>query len=137
MRESPEVFARKLASYDVISFDVFDTLLLRFFSDPADVFYLIGMELDYPDFRRIRTEAERLRGERKREHPELRRSLWRKSGREVERLSVFPDRPESVWELEWESKCCYANPYLLRVVLELQNTANRSLRCPTCMQADV
>ena len=57
-RESPEAFAARLARYDVISFDVFDTLIFRWFSRPDDVFYLAGLELKYPDFKKIRTEAE-------------------------------------------------------------------------------
>lgn len=57
-RESPEAFAAKLMAFDVISMDVFDTLLFRPFSEPADLFYLVGMELCYPDFRQIRIDAE-------------------------------------------------------------------------------
>ena len=120
LRESPEVFARKLASYDVISFDVFDTLLLRFFSDPADVFYLIGMELDYPDFRRIRTEAEAAARRKKKRTSGTAEVTLEEIWAEVERLSGIPRQTGIRLELEWESKCCYANPYLLRVVLELQ-----------------
>ena len=42
-RESPEAIAAKLAAYDVVSFDVFDTLLFRPFSHPTDVFLVVGM----------------------------------------------------------------------------------------------
>ena len=34
LREAPEEFARRLLQYDIISFDVFDTLLFRPFSNP-------------------------------------------------------------------------------------------------------
>ena len=57
-RESPEMLARRLEQYDVVSFDVFDTLILRPFSEPADLFYILGEELGYMDFRRIRIEME-------------------------------------------------------------------------------
>ena len=37
--DPPEAFADRLTAYDVISFDVFDTLLFRPFAQPADVFF--------------------------------------------------------------------------------------------------
>ena len=39
---SGEQLVKELSGYDVISFDVFDTLLLRPFSGPEDLLYLIG-----------------------------------------------------------------------------------------------
>lgn len=52
-RETPSELAEKLAEYDVISFDVFDTLILRPFSEPADLFFLMGAKLAYPDLSRF------------------------------------------------------------------------------------
>ena len=57
-KRRPEEFVEALAKYDVISFDVFDTLVLRPFSDPTDLFYVLGNELNYMDFQRIRIEME-------------------------------------------------------------------------------
>ena len=51
-------FAKGLMSYDVISFDVFDTLLFRPFSSPSDLFMLVGERLDIMDFTQIRLQAE-------------------------------------------------------------------------------
>ncbi|MFQ9799553.1 MAG: hypothetical protein ACLR23_12200 [Clostridia bacterium] len=51
-------------AYDIISFDVFDTLLFRPFSNPTHVFYLAGIRLQYPDFTRIRIESEQQAGTR-------------------------------------------------------------------------
>ena len=45
--------------YDVISFDIFDTLLLRPFANPTDLFYIIGKRLDMPEFHKLRIEAEK------------------------------------------------------------------------------
>jgi len=42
---SEEYFIDKLLLYDVISFDVFDTLIFRPFSDPKDLFYIVGDRL--------------------------------------------------------------------------------------------
>ena len=47
---SPQVLAKKLSAYDVISFDVFDTLIFRPFEKPTDAFYFVGDLLEYPDF---------------------------------------------------------------------------------------
>ena len=33
----------RLERYDIISFDIFDTLLLRPFSDPTELFYLLDI----------------------------------------------------------------------------------------------
>ena len=57
-RETPEELAERLAKYDVISFDVFDTLIFRPVSQPFDLFFFVGEELKYLDFCRIRMEME-------------------------------------------------------------------------------
>ena len=51
--------ADKLCRSDVVSFDLFDTLIFRPFSVPSDIFYCVGESLNYPDFKTIRTEAEK------------------------------------------------------------------------------
>ena len=50
----PKDLAKMLSDYDVISFDVFDTLLFRPFSEPADVFYFLGEIFPVSDVKRIR-----------------------------------------------------------------------------------
>ena len=40
-RQSPEAFANDLSQFDVVSFDVFDTLIFRPFAIPTDLFYLM------------------------------------------------------------------------------------------------
>lgn len=54
----------ELARYDVISFDVFDTLLLRTFRQPTDVFAWMEKRMGIPGFARMRTEAEQLARQR-------------------------------------------------------------------------
>lgn len=48
-----------LMKYDVISFDIFDTLITRTLYNPVDVFGLMEKELGIVDFSRMRVEAER------------------------------------------------------------------------------
>ena len=58
-RPSYTAMAKKLLLCDVVSFDVFDTLLLRPFDDPKAVFYLVGEQLHCPSFFRYRILAEK------------------------------------------------------------------------------
>ncbi len=56
--------AAQLCRADVVSFDMFDTLVLRPFAQPTDLFYLVGEQLGVPDFRSIRIRAEQTARER-------------------------------------------------------------------------
>ena len=63
--ESFQAFGRSQRSwhggfwhYDVISFDVFDTLIFRPFSCPSDLFFFVGIRLGYRNFAQLRREAE-------------------------------------------------------------------------------
>lgn len=58
-RVSADELADELCKKNIVSFDIFDTLIFRPFAVPTDLFYLIGEKLDYPDFRTIRIEAEK------------------------------------------------------------------------------
>lgn len=57
-KSSVEDCVTKLSAYDVISFDIFDTLIFRPFDEPTELFDVLGQELGIPDFRRLRTNAE-------------------------------------------------------------------------------
>ncbi len=120
LREEPEAFARRLGEGDLISFDVFDTLLLRPFDLPQDLFYLVGERLGYLDFRRLRMEMEE----------RARQLAWKERGnREItleeiyrlaERETGIPAREAMEIELELELSCCRPNPYLLETVCHLE-----------------
>ena len=56
--EPPAVLVQRLARFQAVSFDVFDTLLLRQVERPQEAFALVGAKLGYPDFQRLRVEAE-------------------------------------------------------------------------------
>ncbi|MCR5196823.1 MAG: hypothetical protein K6D38_10910 [Pseudobutyrivibrio sp.] len=64
-----ELLTMKLGTYDVISFDIFDTLITRSIAEPDDVFKLIEKEIyesygKTVDFLGIRKEAERVATEK-------------------------------------------------------------------------
>ena len=108
-------FAKGLMAYDVISFDVFDTLLFRPFSSPSDLFMLVGERLDIMDFTQIRLKAE--------EEARQKNRLLR-GNREVTLLEIYQlvaqesgIDPQKGADLEFSLECelCWANPYMLEV----------------------
>ena len=114
-RKSPLVFVRDLLNYDVVSFDIFDTLILRPFNDPKDLFVLVGKKLGRKEFMRIRVNAEKEARER---------VFLLKGNKEVtieEIYEVIEEQtglPKDVGieaELETELQYCFANPYMLRI----------------------
>lgn len=57
--KTSDTLVNELCQSDVISFDMFDTLILRPVDTPADLFYFVGERLNIPNFRDIRKKAER------------------------------------------------------------------------------
>ena len=107
--------AKGMMPYEVISFDVFDTLIFRPFEHPYDLFVLEGEELDIMDFCEIRRSAE----EEARQNSRLKRG-----NREVileEIYDLVADEtgidPKEGAALEFSMECClcYGNPYMLEV----------------------
>lgn len=124
-RDEPEVFAEELAMYDVISFDVFDTLILRPFSSPTDLFYLLGDQLNYMDFQRIRIEMEwkaREKKYKKEKHYEIKlEDIY-----DILAEETGLDKEASMnAEVELEYQFCFANPYMLKVVKALEELGKR------------
>lgn len=118
-------WADRLATYDVISFDIFDTLILRGFSQPQDLFFAVGDALGVLDFARIRAEMEQ----------KARQAFFRNSG-------SYEIGLEHIWEMmakevgldagygmelekEAELKFCYANPFMKAVYQELLKAGKR------------
>ena len=124
-KKKPTEFANELLKYDVISFDVFDTLIFRPYSDPTDVFYLVGEKMNYMDFRKIRIEMER----------KIREEKYKRMGsNEVTLYEIHDllssetgiDRTEGMQtELDIEYEICFANPYMKEVVEYLRKKGKR------------
>ena len=57
-RKLPHYACKTLAKYDIISFDIFDTLVFRPFAKPADLFIILGEQLGVQNFKDIRVKAE-------------------------------------------------------------------------------
>ena len=114
-----------LSQYDVISFDIFDTLLFRPFSEPADLFYFLGERLGLPDIRRIRMEQERLarqQGYEKRGHYEVTLAeIWEA----MEQSTGIPASRGMAQEEALELEFCYANPFMKEVFQALRQKGRR------------
>ncbi len=118
--KAPVDLAAQLSKYDVISFDIFDTLIYRPFSSPTDLFYLIGIELECMDFARIRCESEyearqiKLANEK---HTEVTLDdIWNV----VESKTGIKAELGKKTEIKYEKKFCYANEYMLEVYKHLK-----------------
>lgn len=128
-RIKPHQLAMQLLNYEVISFDIFDTLLLRPFKKPSDLFHIIGKRLNFEGFAfsfyRVRTEIEK----------ELRDEKYRRIGsreitiydiyHEIERRTNIAYEEGLNEEIQAEMDYCFANPYMLQVFKILKNQGKR------------
>lgn len=122
---SADDFVEKLKQYDVISFDIFDTLIFRPFSEPTDLFYILGMEVGNLNFHDLRIAKEW----------ECRQAAYRKNGSYEVTLSDIWKRMEEdigipasegiALEEKLELSLCYANPFMKEVFLQLEKLGKR------------
>ena len=117
----------RLSQYDIISFDIFDTLILRPFAAPTDLFHFLGLELGRLDIKRIRSEQEAaarkecfaIHG-----HYEVTlQDIWKKMERET---GISAERGMQL-EQDLERKFCYANSFMLEVFRRLQKEGKRMI----------
>lgn len=113
-------FEEMLTRRDVISFDVFDTLLFRKVDKPTDVFSLIEKEAGKPGFARDRVASERQAREKK--------SAEKGTGEvtidDIYRMPAMEayGTPETLIERELsaERRVCYANPVMPGILERLR-----------------
>ncbi|CAH2715317.1 hypothetical protein BACCIP111895_02501 [Neobacillus rhizosphaerae] len=119
-------FARNMLEYDVISFDVFDTLLLRPFAQPHHLFMIVGEKLDCVNFMSIRMKAEK----EARNQAEV-----KKGNKEVTIFDIYElielktgiDKHYGAQlEFQTELEFCFANPYM-KDVFEILKAQNKKL----------
>lgn len=92
---------------DVISFDIFDTLLIRSCKNPTDVFYSIG-ETHNSDFPSYRIESEK-------------RAREKVSSKEVTLDEIYSEMPDYLQqlksvELDYESQTLHLNPRIVPIL---------------------
>ncbi len=116
----PEKLANKLSQYDLISFDVFDTLIKRPFEGPTDLFEVVEKETGIHNFKNFRIKAEIDA-----------RSHSSKPGQEVDIYDIYSVLEENYGisaregirrEIEAEKRFCFANPEMFNVYRSLIKT---------------
>lgn len=129
LKENPKLmvseYIRKLKDYDVISFDIFDTLIFRPLALPTDIFYLIGEGFDNIDFKNTRAWAEwdaRVKCNQKYGHMEVTlEDIWHNLSEDT----GLPMEEGMEKEKSIESSLCYANPFMKEVWKELRKLGKR------------
>lgn len=118
---SVDEYIDRLKNYDIISFDIFDTLIFRPFALPTDLFFLLGETFDHMDFKNIRIQAEwdaRVKCKAQNGHMEVGlKSIWEN----LEKETGISAREGMEREQETELRLCYANPFMLEVWNRLQS----------------
>lgn len=119
LQQNPELtvenYVEKLSRYDVISFDVFDTLIFRPFALPEDLFYLTGCELGILDFKNLRAWAEWDAREKYNVREGNREISLSDIWDNLEAEAGISSRQGQETEKSMEQKLCYANPFMLGV----------------------
>ncbi|MGN0564294.1 MAG: HAD family hydrolase [Candidatus Heritagella sp.] len=114
-RPSYPFLAKKILMNDVISFDVFDTLLLRPFDDPKTLFYLVGEKLRCPSFFRYRVLAETEAREAKRQQTGSGEVTLIEIYQRLNRYVIVDPAFGASVEMEIELELCMPHPYLKQV----------------------
>ena len=109
-REDIDELIAKIKDYDVISFDVFDTLLFRNVEHPEDVFRIVGAEHSISGFREIRKEMETIL----REHGNPYYSIY-DIYNEYDKINRINISEYIEKEFEIESSIVCANPYIKKL----------------------
>lgn len=122
---SVEEYVSKLKEYDVISFDIFDTLIFRGFSKPTDLFYLVGNEIGFMNFTQVRMnlewEARKLHFAKEHNYEVTLEEIWQL----IERECGIDAKSGMEIETKLEKKFCYANPFMKQVFDELIKLGKR------------
>lgn len=110
-------FIDSLMKYDIISFDIFDTLVLRNVQNPTDVFRIMGCILKIEKFCQLRIKAE---NEARRDGAAQKVNIYDIYD-VLGKYIMINNRDYMVnLEMEIEKKVCVANPYMKEVYEQLQ-----------------
>lgn len=122
-------FVERLMPYEVISFDVFDTLILRPFKKPMDLFYFLDKDYNYPNLKKLRIEAEknaRLKKLKSAGHGEVSlKEIWE----ELSTTFDFNAQYGMDKEFSLEKEYCFANPFFVEVVKTLRAQKKKLIIC--------
>lgn len=109
----PEKIVKKLKRYDVVSFDIFDTLIFRCWYGPSDIFEVMGILLKIPNFKEIRKNAEKI-ARKNIQHP-IHEVKAEDIYKMVEVMCGVNWKTALELEFELQKKYTFANPYMKKV----------------------
>ena len=128
-RMNASFLAERLCQYDMISFDVFGTLILRPFTSPRVLFSIMEKQLEIYKFAQIRLDSEN----------EIRTQRLNTDGHdnvtlnEIYQLIAKKTNLDAIRiaELEYnlELEYCYANPYFKEVVAKCKEAHKAIVAC--------
>lgn len=124
-RRTVHFLAKELLAYDIISFDIFDTMILRPFAQPRDLFMLLDDRFQMLGFASIRQRAEntaRSKAQAMKKNREV--TIW-DIYEEIERMTGIPKEYGAEAEFHLEYDLCFANPYMLRLFNLLKHAGKR------------
>lgn len=131
--DSIESYLAKAQQADVVSFDIFDTLILRLLGQPTDVFFIVEQKLGIMDFRNIRMQAEwemrRKQHDCTGNYEVTLAQIWDNLAEELlgygdEKAASFSAEGQAL-EIATEVFLCYANPFMLALWQRLQEQGKR------------
>lgn len=125
-----EKMVDKLLQYDVISFDIFDTLIFRPFEKPTDLFYLLEAKNEIFDFASLRMKAEHI-ARQKTQKANMEVDVF-EIYTELARLCAIDAKQGANDEIALEQEVCYANEYMLEVFNALKKH-NKKIVCTSDM----
>ena len=117
----PYFYMKSLLSYDVISFDVFDTLLFRPFLNPYDMFIMLENDFKLLNFDKIRRDAAKkatLISECEHGNSEI--TIFDIYS-EIEKKTGIPKEKGISLEFDLEKRMCKSNPYMKQVFSMLKD----------------
>lgn len=109
---APAALLRQLVNYDMISFDIFDTLIFRPLDKPQDLFWIVGAKLGVLGFPNMRSGAEVYLRERTNELKGNREITLHEIYEYLEKTVGIDAEVGMKTELQAEMEYCYVNPYM-------------------------
>ena len=117
----PHVISKAMLQYDVIAFDIFDTLIFRPFKSPQDLFWILENEFGIMNFKNIRINAEKKVRKLKQDKYNNSEVTIEEIYKEIERETGLNAEEGAAKEFEVECHFCYKNPYTERILQIMRN----------------
>lgn len=110
-RHTVQQLTKICSEYDVVSFDIFDTLIFRYFDKPTDLFDFIELKYDLVDFKKNRIQAEKEARKIAAGHEVTITEIYE----ELNRIKHINITEVMEYEIQTELEFTYANPYMKKV----------------------